>query len=397
MKIFRILFLLLIITFGLFLSSCSNKESSPVEPLTSINKSVTLTKWGNNPKVTIFAAGLNAPRGLKFGPDGNLYVAEAGTGGYISTSGLCDSVIAPVGPYLGGHTASIVKIDKNGVLTVVADSLPSSQDAMGDWQGVADVEFVGNTLYALLGGAGCSHGVENTPNSIIKIHHDGTWNVIADLSTFQKSHPVAHPNADDYEPDGTWYSMVFVKGDFYAVEPNHCELDRISLNGNIQRVLDFSAVYGHIVPTAIAYHGSFYIGNLNQFPTVAGSSNIFKVSRNGHSKIWAKGFSEVLGVVIDQHKRMYVLEASDADGGPIPNTGKIVKVLPSGKKETVVDSLFFPTGMTLGPDGALYVSNKGFGPPIPGFGQILRVQISKDNDHDGDDDKDAAVKEDDDF
>ena len=33
------------------------------------------------PKVTVVASGLNNPRGLAFGPDGGLYVAEGGTGG----------------------------------------------------------------------------------------------------------------------------------------------------------------------------------------------------------------------------------------------------------------------------------------------------------------------------
>jgi hypothetical protein len=31
--------------------------------------------------------------------------------------------------------------------------------------------------------------------------------------------------------------------------------------------------------------------------------------------------------------------------------------------------------MTFGPDGALYVSNFGFGVPVPGAGQIVRITV----------------------
>ena len=47
----------------------------------------------------------------------------------------------------------------------------------------------------------------------------------------------------------------------------------------------------------------------------------------------------------------------------------------------IIDGLFFPTAMRFGPDGALYVSNKGFGPPQPG--EILRVTVPETSDDPG--------------
>ena len=355
--------------------SCSDETDTVTD--SAFNHSQNLEKKPTtNVTVSVFVTGLNSPRGLKFGPDGNLYVAEAGLGGTSSTQGQCDQVIPPVGPYLGGNTARILEINPSGVVSTLVENLPSTENALGDRMGIADIEFFNNTLYALLAAGGCSHGHSDYPASIIKINSNGSWSVIADLSNWQMNNPVANPEEDDFEPDGSWYSLINAKGNLYAVEPNHGEMVKVSTNGDISRVIDFSAIYGHVVPTAVAYHGNFYVGNLNTFPIVAGSSNIYKVTPSGQSQIWATGFSAVLGVTFDNQARMYVLETSSVNGFPTPNTGRVIRVLPSGEKEVLVDSLFFPTAITYGPDGALYVSNKGFGPPVPGFGEILKVTLN---------------------
>jgi hypothetical protein len=343
------------------------------------------TRGAGGVGVSTVASGLLNPRGMTFDFLGNLYVSEGGAGGPYQTYDpeLCTQVPG-AGPYTGGFTSRISRIDRLGHRTTLVDDLPSSatSPAVGSFvSGVADVKFFGFYLYALEAGAGCSHGLLGTHNALLRVNPiTGHTSEVANLSEFQMAHPVANPEPDDFEPDGTWYSMVPFAGGIYALEPNHGEVDRISpFTGRISRLSDISATYGHIVPTSISEHdGSLYFGNLGHFPIVPGSSNVYKLDLTGHLSIVASGLSTVLGTAWDRCGRLYALESMTNPGFPIPpmegNSGKVVRIGSDGSQTTVVDGLDFPSAMAFGPDGGLYIADDGFGPPT---GSIVEAHLGR--------------------
>ncbi len=345
------------------------------------------------PAFTVVATGLENPRGIEFGPDRRLYVAEGGLGGSRSTVRQCRQVPGPIGPYRGGFTGRISAVNvTTGVRTTIVRNLPSNQTASGSGgfvSGVADVAFLHRTLYALIAGAGCSHGLAGTFNSIDRISPGGIATPIVNLSKFLKTHPVAHPNPPDFEPDGTWYSFVPVGYALYAVEPNHGEVDVVRPNGSISRLVDVSATQGHIVPTALAFdrfgwtgngvrRGQFLLGNLNTFdPGAQGHARLFRLTRQGQLTEITSGLTAVTGVAV-HYGRIYALESFTgfyAPAPPVAHTGMVVQLARDGSWRAIVGGLSFPTAMTFGDRNTLYISNKGFGQPTNTSGEIVKVQI----------------------
>jgi hypothetical protein len=332
----------------------------------------------------VVATGLNDPRGLAFGPDGSLYVAEAGLGGTSTTVGQCFQKPFPFGPGTGGATARISRISSTGTRTTVIDGLPSSRDnplVGGTVLGVADVAFIGNTLYALIAGGGCSHGNPGTTNGIIRVNHDGSWTQVTDHSAFLRDNQVARPDSGDIEPDGSPYGMLRHGAGFYVVEANQAQITFEALDGTIQRVSDVTAQLGNITPTAIAARGShLLIGNLGNVPFFDGSAAVYTLSREGALARLAGGLTTVIGIDLDRRGRLYALETSV--GKPIappflfPFTGRVVRVEEDESLTTIADGLNLPTALAFGPDDELYVSVCGYGCPA-GAGAVVRVSTGK--------------------
>jgi hypothetical protein len=355
--------------------------------------------------VTVFASGLNNPRGLAFGPGGDLYIAEGGTGGGMSSGDItqtgpdtADSETIPcrqvpaAGPYTGGFNARILRIDKHGAVRTLVDHLASSQTAPGAGSlisGVAAVAFVGGQLYAAEAGAGCSHGLANTHNALLRVEPNGKTREVVDLSAYLMAHKPQDDTFEqgDWEPDGTWYSMVALGHKLYATEPNHQVIEQITTHGRVTRVLDMSENSltrtpkpEWIGPASLSVHdGDLYFGALGPFPIEPGQEQIWKLTPDGQLSVYANGLTAVLGTTWDDKGRLYALESMTAADFPGPSqvgTGKVVRIDPDGTQTTIVEGLDFPSAITFGPDHALYISNWGFAGG-PGMGEIVRVAIPR--------------------
>jgi hypothetical protein len=107
------------------------------------------------------------------------------------------------------------------------------------------------------------------------------------------------------------------------------------------------------------------------------TQKILQITPSGTVTVVATGLTTVVGVAFDRFGQMYALETATNPGLPAPTnlgTGMIVKVSATGSLETIASGLTFPTGLTFGPDGNLYVSQTGFGLPA-GAGQVLKVIV----------------------
>jgi len=326
--------------------------------------------------ITVIASGLTNPRGVTWGADGTLYVAQAGKGGeMIGTPALAP----PLAPVKGGPTASIVRID-NGCPVLVAGDLPSEISAIGEVLGAEDLAVLGGELYAAVDGGGEAHGNAAQPSGVYRILQDGTSEVVADLSAWVRANPTKFV-PPDFDPDAAGFSLIAdeAAGVLWVVNPNSGEIISVTPGGAITRIADLSV--DHPVSTGLAVdpNGGIYIGNLTGVPYPDGGAHVLHVAPDGTvTEVW-KGLTAVTDVAVGPDGALYAAEMStgNTDTPPfaVPGSGKIVRQTGPDSMEEVATGLMFPVSISFGADGGLYISMPAFGAD-DGTGVVARLDVS---------------------
>jgi hypothetical protein len=330
--------------------------------------------------VTRYATGLTSPRGLTFGPDGRLYVAEAGTGGTMVPSGTpdCPIDINIYSPYTAGYSGRVLRVLADGTLQTVADRLPSMTDAYGGNYGPTDLAFIGRTLYVLIEMGGCSHGLPADDAAILRINADGSTTRVANLSAWLAVNPPhfvkdTNPATTDLEPGGVFHSMIAVGDALYVVETNRGMLLKVNPTmGMIELLYDMSIDNAEHNPIVMARHRKqFYVGTFGEDQGPAELA-VFDEGFTGYTLPFNSP-NPIVGLAW-QRGRLYAVEIFPRDQAWTPDNANLVVFDPATGKRKVLASKFasLPNGLVAGPDGALYASNVTLS-SAPGDGSVLRI------------------------
>lgn len=346
--------------------------------------------------VDVVLTGLMNPRGVAFGPDGMLYVAEAGTG-----------------------RAAVDPAEMTGQLTQFNDL---NLDGAFDDAGEAEKLFSRLPTYNALSVFATGRDEVSGAGDVL-LHGDGRLFLTVDggfenqaLYEISPAGAMGRNLAGRSNVNGIAFSPD--QSRIYAVESSLNQLIEVPLDGQIRVVVAFAPLASgqQAVPAGVAINPAtghilvalFSGAATNEatgavVPFVPGEAKV--VSVNPVSGVVADeiaGLTTAVDVAADAAGNVYVVEMSagyadqlprlfdlyDRDAAPLHGgyqrfSGRVTcHPAGGGTAHTLVEGLDAPTNITVAPDGALYVSvGQGTpGRPIPGpegptriNGQVIRL------------------------
>jgi hypothetical protein len=344
-------------------------------------------------RIKTIATGLSNPRGIAFSASGKLFVTEQGRGG----PGPC--ILSPVQPpppappamRCYGETGSIARILPDGTFRRAVEGLPSLVLANGTSEGgPGRISFNGDVAYVTmtLGGdpalvrAQLGGGNAEMFGKLLRFTIAGRYGiaVVADVAAHESAvNPAGGPI------DSNPYGLVAQPGRVIVADAGANALITVLPNGQTQTLAVPAPLTVPFprdsVPTSVTEgpDGALYAGLLTGFPFFQGSASVLRVESDGSGiSTHAGGYTAIVDVAYDRGGALYVLETATGQTPPFPppnpglGNGRLKRQCPGQAATVLVEGLFFPGAMTIGPDDAAYVTNFGTSGTA---GSVLQVQM----------------------
>lgn len=286
---------------------------------------------------------LGAPRGIAFDADGNLLVADAGTGGEVEVTMAGPEGEAPAHIGLSGR---IVSVAPDGTVSDRIAGFPSyamATETMGVYRAIPQ----GDSLWVIYSGSGAATTGAFWMDSVVE-YDAATLAVktVINLNDFEATHDPDGNGYDTNVADIAWTAdgtLLIVNAGMNALLA-WTEADGLSV---------VTAWPDNSVPTSVevAENGDVYVGFLG-----AGiAPGAGKVERWSGGAL-AETFGGLTGVtdILLAGDTLYAVQLFEM-GAEGPGPGSVVSLTADGA-EVVVGGLLAPFGIAMGPDGALYVS-----------------------------------------
>jgi hypothetical protein len=318
-----------------------------------------------DPSVTAVMSGLDNPRGLAFGPQGALYVAEAGRGDIGEGDGPCFGIVCY------GATGAVSRLWR-GEQTRVATGLPSYATAAGRATGPHDVAMLG------VGSAEVTIGMEASPilrdelsktqpewagfGRLVHMSASGQWHFVADIGGFERD-----VNPEPRVVDSNPFGLLALPSRHVVADAGGNSLLQVEANGDVSLIAVLPPV-----PQANDRDpdGAYYVGQLTGAPFRDGAASVYRIVPGQPPEVFRSGFKAIIDVAFDSDENLYVLQHATGLTGLL-GPGVLIRVAPDGTQTTVRGGLDRPTSVAIGPDGALYVTNHGLS---VGGGEVLGVE-----------------------
>jgi hypothetical protein len=354
---------------ALLLAACAGDETTAPLPNTT-TETVTIQS-----STTVLMSGLDAPRGLAWGPEGGLYVAEAGT---RAINGPCATVAR--GPNCYSGTGAVTRW-LNGQQERVASGLPSVfNTTFGDIIGPQDIGFAGHRAFVTIGWGGDPAARAELGNFakglgwVLKLKSKGRWRELADVASLEteQQNPAGGPL------DSNPFGLLAESERLFVADAGGNSLVLVHPNGRVRAIATFPRTpappafggQSDAVPTEVqgGPDGALYVSTLSGVPFVPGAAKIYRVVAGGTPTVYVDGFKTIVDFTFGRDGNLYVLEY--ASGPFLTPPGRVLQVAPNGTRTVITTALTNPTGILVDHDGVIYVSNLG---DQAGVGEVLKI------------------------